>query len=279
MDLFTLGNISVKETFGETDDYMYPDIPEYSVKEKLRIEKDFTGMYFSGHPLDEYTEVMDEILPMPIGAILSSFSDEEADDGIISFTDKQKVKLCGIINSKTVKSTKNGASMAFITIEDKTGEIELVVFPKIFADVSHLLMKDTAICLRGEISAEEGKAPKILVSAVNLISEGLPEEAARKRDRSIPPPTEAPPEENNIYASHISPVKADQKLYLKIPDKESEVFTKVLNVIMIFDGRTDVILYNEKSKKYEKYKGGITLYPNMLAYLRDLLGNDGVVIK
>jgi len=284
MDLFTLGNISLKETFGDTDKYNFPDIPEYSVKEKLRQEKEFTGMYFSGHPLDDYAEAMEEILPMPIGAILSSFSEEsnesEADEGTIAFADKQRVKLCGIINAKTVKSTKNGASMAFVTIEDKTGEIELVVFPKIFADCSHILMKDTAICLRGEISAEEGKAPKILVSGVNLISEGLPEEAAaRRRAQSAPLPSTPPPTEKERVQAYIPETPKDKKLYLKIPDKDGELFTKVISIISIFDGRTPVIIYNEKEKKYEKYSSGIDIRPNMLAYLKTLLGNNSVVLK
>ena len=281
MDLFTLGNISAKEALGETGGYKYPDIPEFSVKEKLREEKDFTGMYFSGHPLDDYAEAMDEILPMPIGAILSSFSEEEeTEEGMIQFADKQKVKLCGIINAKTVKTTKNGASMAFITVEDKTGEIELVVFPKVFADSSHILMKDTAICLRGEISAEEGKAPKILVSAVNLISEGLPEDyAEKKRANKAPMPSEAPPTEKERVPTYMPEAPKDRKLYLKVPDKDGEVFNKVMNVIMIFDGRTPVIIYNEKEKKYEKYGGGIDIRPNMLAYLRELLGDGGVVPK
>ncbi|MBQ8447780.1 MAG: DNA polymerase III subunit alpha [Clostridia bacterium] len=284
MDLFTLGNISAKETFGDTDKYNYPDIPEYSVKEKLRQEKEFTGMYFSGHPLDDYAEAIEEILPMPIGAILASFSEEEeaaeADESAIAFTDKQKVKLCGIINTKTVKTTKNGASMAFITIEDKTGEIELVVFPKVFGDCSHILMKDTAICLRGEISAEEGKAPKILVSAVNLISEGLPEEAAaRRRAGSAPMPSTPPPTERERVEAYVPEAPKDRKLYLKVPDKESEVFRKVMSIISIFEGRTPVIIYNEKEKKYEKYSAGIDVRPNMMAYLRTLLGESGVVLK
>ena len=71
----------------------------------------------------------------------------------------------------------------------------------------------------------------------------------------------------------------ERKLYLKVPDKESEVFGTVMSVISIFDGRTPVILYNEKEKKYEKYSGGIDIRPNMLAYLRSLLGDGGVVLK
>ena len=170
--------------------------------------------------------------------------------------------------------------MAFVTIEDKTGEIELVVFPKIFADCSHILMKDTAICLRGEISAEEGKAPKILVSGVNLISEGLPEEAAaRRRAQSAPLPSTPPPTEKERVQAYIPETPKDKKLYLKIPDKDGELFTKVISIISIFDGRTPVIIYNEKEKKYEKYSSGIDIRPNMLAYLKTLLGNNSVVLK
>lgn len=273
MDLFTLGNISARETFGETDKYNYPDIPEYSVKEKLREEKDFTGMYFSGHPLDDYNEYIDEIIPMPIGAILASFSDEELDSEIIPFADKQKVKLCGLITSKTVKTTRNGASMAFITLEDKTGEIELVVFPKIFEYSSHILMKDTAVCLRGEISAEEDKAPKILVLAINLLSEGLPEEVPARR--SAPQyGNEAP------RVQKAAPIaEKPNKIYLKVPDKEGEIFTKVMSLISIFEGQTPVIFYNEKEKKYEKYSVGTDVQPHMLSYLKKLLGDNGVVLK
>lgn len=283
MDLFTLGNISAKETFGDADKYNFPDIAEYSVKEKLRQEKEFTGMYFSGHPLDDYAEAMEDILPMPIGAILASFEEEgegTADESVIAFADKQRVKLCGIISSKTVKTTKNGASMAFITIEDKTGEIELVVFPKIFAESSHILMKDTAICLRGEISAEEGKAPKILVSGVNLISEGLPEEAAaRRRAGSAPLPSTPPPTERERVETGIPEAPKEHKLYLKVQNKENDTFKKVMSIISIFEGRTPVIIYSEKEKKYEKYSKGIDVRPNMLAYLRTLLGDGGVVLK
>jgi DNA polymerase-3 subunit alpha len=240
-------------------------------------------MYFSGHPLDDYAEQMEDILPMPIGAILASFEDEAesaADESTIAFADKQRVKLCGIINAKTVKTTKNGASMAFITIEDKTGEIELVIFPKIFAEASHILMKDTAVCLRGEISAEEGKAPKILVSGVNLISEGLPEEAAARRNAGKAPlPSTPPPTERERVETGIPEAPKGRKLYLKVPDRDGELFGKVMSVISIFDGRTPVIIYSEKDKKYEKYSGGIDVRPNMMAYLKTLLGDGGVVLK
>ena len=221
---------------------------------------------------------------MPIGSILSSFSEEEHDPDMIPFADKQKVKLCGIVTSKTVKTTRNGASMAFITLEDKTGEIELVVFPKILENCAHILMKDTAVCLRGEISAEEDKAPKILVSAVNLIADGLPEEAPARR--SYPVRQSTPHYEKK--ASSVQAPKPEApaaqpqkpaKLYLKVPDKNGEIFSKVMSLLSIFEGSTPVIIYNEKEKKYEKYSVGADIRPNMLAYLKTLLGESSVVLK
>ena len=71
----------------------------------------------------------------------------------------------------------------------------------------------------------------------------------------------------------------DGKLYLKVPDKTGDIFQKVMNIIMIFDGKTPVIIYNEKEKKYEKYNGGVDIRPNMFAYLCELLGKDCVVLK
>ena len=170
--------------------------------------------------------------------------------------------------------------MAFVTIEDKTGEIELIVFPNVYEASSHILTKGTAICLRGEISAEEGKPPKILASGINLISEGLPEPGAqRKRTQSAPLPSTPPPAERERVQSYVPKEQKSQTLYLKLPSKESEVFEKVMSIISIFEGRTPVIIYNEKEKKYEKYRSGVDIRPNMLAYLKKLLGEECVVLK
>ncbi|MGN1095032.1 MAG: DNA polymerase III subunit alpha, partial [Eubacteriales bacterium] len=272
ISLFAIGNISQKEPIEETDSYNYPDIEEFSVKEKLRQEKEFTGMYFSGHPLDDYKKEIEKISPVNIGEIISSFSEDETEEEKSVYSDKQRVTVCGIVTSKTVKTTKNGASMAFVTIEDRTGDIELVVFPKVFDISSHALMKETAVCARGDISAEEGKAPKILVSAVNLISEGLPEEKERRvynqNDKY-----------RNDNTERRSPSDKPETLYLKVPDMNGEVFKKVLGVISIFDGKTPVIFYNAQNKKYVKFSAGADIKPHMFAYLKELLGENGVVLK
>ena len=69
------------------------------------------------------------------------------------------------------------------------------------------------------------------------------------------------------------------KLYLKVPDKNGEIFSKVMSLLSIFEGSTPVIIYNEKEKKYEKYSVGADIRPNMLAYLKTLLGESSVVLK
>lgn len=268
LDLFTIGNISHAENTVENDSYDYPDIPELSAKEKLREEKEYTGMYFSGHPLDDYREYTEKLATAKIGDILSSFEEDE-DVENKEYSDKQRVDICGIITAKTVKPTKNGASMAFATAEDKTGDIELVIFPKIFSESAHVVMKDTPVCVRGDISAEEGKAPKILVSEINFISDGF---SSNKKIADSKPTVQT--SRQRAYSD-----EKEKTLYLKLPQMSGELFDKVINLIAVFEGTTKVVFFDSSRKKYEKYSVGTDIRPNMLAYLKELLGENGVVIK
>ena len=268
LDLFTIGNISQTDFGVDNDKYDYPDIPEFSAKEKLRQEKEFNGMYFSGHPLDDYKEYTEKGNFSSIGDILSSFSEEGIDTG--SFSDKQKVDVCGIITSKTVKPTKNSDSMAFAVLEDRTGEIELVIFPKVYSSNAHLVMKDTPVCVRGTISAEEGKAPKILVFEIKFITDILNSSAETN-------PAEKPKYKNQN--AQQATTKRPETIYLKINEMSGETFDKIINIISIFEGTTKVIFYDATRKKYEKYSRAVDIRPNMLAYLKELLGDDCVVLK
>ena len=268
LDLFTIGNISQTDFGVENDKYDYPDIPEFSAKEKLRQEKEYNGMYFSGHPLDDYKEYTEKGNFSSIGDILSSFSEEGIDTG--SFSDKQKVDICGIITSKTVKPTKNSDSMAFAVLEDRTGEIELVIFPKVYSSNAHLVMKDTPVCVRGTISAEEGKAPKILVFEIKFITDILNSSAEIN-------PAEKPKYKNQNEQQATA--KRPETIYLKINEMSGETFDKIINIISIFEGTTKVIFYDATRKKYEKYSRAVDIRPNMLAYLKELLGDDCVVLK
>ena len=134
-DLFTIGNAAPEDE--PQENYRYPDMPELPLKERLYQEKESMGMYFSGHPFDEYEKHATLLGAVPISDILTSF--EEGEEQI--YHDKETVTVAGILTARTNKQTRQGASMAFLRLEDRLAEIELVVFPKILEKYSYFLTR------------------------------------------------------------------------------------------------------------------------------------------
>lgn len=152
-------------------DIKYPEIKEFDKKHLLFMEKEMTGLYLSGHPLEEHKEVLKNKTSINIGEIISSGSLEESNEGILledkKVKDGQKVKIGGIITSVNKKLTKNNDMMAFVELEDLYGIIELVVFPKVFNKVRHLINEDAIILVSGRVSIREDEAPKILCEDIS----------------------------------------------------------------------------------------------------------------
>lgn len=265
-DLFTIGN-AAPDDYPESD-YAYPDIPELPAKERLYQEKESMGMYFSGHPFDEYERHAAMLGAVPINDILTSF--EEGEDQI--YHDKETVTIAGIIASRTNKQTRAGASMAFLRLEDRFGEIELVVFPKILEKYSYFLAPDVPVAVLGEISASEDAAPKLLVSKMEMLlanfnGEAEPLTAGRPHTAAPNPVSEAAPEK-------------PKTLYLKVPSCDGEIFRRIQSLLSIFDGSVPVVFYDASTKKYIKAVGQyVAILPNMTKLLKTLLGDDSVVLK
>lgn len=173
------GQINLFSDFGEQEidpiDIKYPEIKEFDKKHLLFMEKEMTGLYLSGHPLEEYKEVLKNKTSISIGEIISSGSLEENNEGVLlqdkKVKDGQKVKIGGIITSVNKKLTKNNDMMAFVEIEDLYGIIELVVFPKVFNKVRHLINEDAIILVSGRVSIREDEAPKILCEDISDLSD------------------------------------------------------------------------------------------------------------
>ena len=165
LDLFSMGlDEGVK-----ADAFKYPDIPELAFRDRLRLEKEASGIYFSGHVLEDYQAHIEKISPSGISDILASFSEDGESDE--AFSDKQTVTVCGTIARRQTKVTKAGAQMAFLTLEDRFGEIEVVVFAKTFDQIGHILMPDAAVCVVGQISIREDEDPKILCQTAFLLDD------------------------------------------------------------------------------------------------------------
>ncbi len=161
LDMFSMGLGGPKT---ESEGFIYPDVDELTLKEKLRLEKECSGIYFSGHMIEDYSKHVEKIAPTPINQIISAFSEDGDSDEI--FSDKQTVTVCGIITRRQTKTTKNGGQMAFISLEDRFGEIELLVFPKTYESVAHMLTSEAAICAVGQLSVRDDEEPKILVNSI-----------------------------------------------------------------------------------------------------------------
>ncbi len=161
MDMFSMGMGNF-----DTHGFSYPDIPEYGMREKLLMEKDASGMYFSGHMLDNYSNHVESL-----DVITAAELCEKNDDGELIYSDKDKVKLAGIISSVSLKTTKNDDRMAFFTLEDKLGEVECIVFPKKYNELYHEIFVDGAVYVEGTVSVKDDDEPKLLVNALTPLIE------------------------------------------------------------------------------------------------------------
>ncbi len=247
-------------------EYEYPQIPDLSLKEKLFYEKEVSGLYFSGHMLDGYSMSLEELSPDSVCDILSSFDGESATDAPV-YSDKQKVVVAGIITSRTLKNTKNNEKMAFVTIEDRYAEIEIIVFPKQLSRFEHLLFADNIISVEGTVSAREEGTPKILLnSACELVENSKKTTAVKTVVKEV--------------AAQAEPEKKEKRIYLRVPGTDSPEAKRVLSFIEIFTGEVTVYLFDMLTKKYIKINNiGLALNDFTLRELRELIGEDNVALR
>lgn len=146
------GQISLLDFSGETiPENELPAMEELTQRELLAYEKEVTGFYLSGNPLDEYRDKVKKAGKDKIDAIQSSFGGETAG----RYRDNDMVILCGVLGNIRLKTTKSGSRMAFSTLSDYTGTIEMVIFPKIYGEYTALLQPDRVVVVHGRISARE----------------------------------------------------------------------------------------------------------------------------
>ena len=145
-----------------------PDVGEYTKEMKLFFEKEVLGVYVSGHPLEEYTSLWNK----NITAKTSDFIlDEETGICKLEEKDGQSVVIGGMISEKKIKYTKNDKVMAFLTIEDLVGTVEVIVFPRDYERNSLKLVEDSKVFIKGKVSIEEDKDGKLLLESIHTFDE------------------------------------------------------------------------------------------------------------
>ena len=157
ISLFDLVSDDVKKEY----QIHYPDVGEYSKEELLGYEKEVLGIYLSGHPMEEYMAKWKKNVTASAGDFLL---DEET--GETKAKDNEKVIVGGMISEKTVKYTRNNQAMAFITIEDITGTVEVIIFPKIYERFSAFLNEDAKVFVTGRAQIDDERDGKIICDRI-----------------------------------------------------------------------------------------------------------------
>ena len=262
MDLFGMGNDAVQDT-----QIALPDIPEVSKRELLSMEKETTGLYLSGHPMDEYRELAQKASAASIRRIIDDLSGENASP---TYKDGMTVRLACVITAVRLKSTKNGSMMAYVTVEDESASIELVVFPRSLQQCGAYLTEDSAVLLTGRIDAREDEAPKVLLNEAQPLTEAAVGSMLAKENPG-----------QSVYSDQQAAKLAPQKLYLRITSMKSDEWPHIKAVLLSQPGDTPVYLYPMDTKKKTLAKRAYWCQPDvpLLEKLRFLLGEEDVIIQ
>lgn len=211
------GQMSLFEFCEEEDkadfEIKIPDVEDFDKETRLAFEKEVLGVYISGHPLDEYAEKWNRNITNTTNDFLL---DEETQ--MVKVQDGAQATIGGMIIERTIKYTKNNKTMAFLTVEDLVGTVEVIVFPKDYEKYQQYLLEDAKIFVKGRINAEEDKNAKLICEEI------IPfEDIARQ-------------------------------VWLKFPDKGTFDATceELFALLSESDGKDEVIIYLEKERAKKK---------------------------
>jgi len=279
-----IGMFSSANESGTIPVITFPQIPEMSTRDKLLLEKEYLGVFASGHVLDDYTEHVDLINPDRISYIKEK---EEPHP-------KNTVVICGTVTKRSVKDTRKGERMAFVTVEDGSGEIEVILFPQIYNKAGYLVNTDAPICIAGTVSDKDDDEIRLICDEIlimidndhikNAVSIPIPERKSFSvtRNQGYRESSPASVSANFNYTQNeiLPQKKSETKLYLKIDASDKTLYSRLTCYFEIFSGSVPVVLYDKISKTYAKNTGFFVSASNMmLDELKEVLGEDAVVLK
>ena len=250
LDLFS--QLSGESAGAAGEDFHIEDHGEFPLPELLKMEKEVSGLYLSGHPLDGYHQQIQKIGACRIADLMG----EEAR----RYDGKHVNIVCAVIKSKFM-TTRSNTMMAFTNVEDLSGTMEIIVFPKVLADCRSALQDNAVVVINGRVSVKEEENAKLVAEKITPIEEYSANGTAAPRPAQDKP--------------------ARKGMYLKVPSRSCPQFAKVENLLSIFEGSLPVYIYFEDQKQ-------LTLAPRNLwsmehelltCELKRILGDGNVAFK
>ena len=225
-----------------------PKLNEISRADRMLMEKETTGIYLSGHPMDDYRPMLKGTHVVPIGALM------EEDN---PYRDDQIISVAGIVQTLKMKTTRNNSMMAYVTVEDDTAAIEMLAFSNVISQYGGYLRENTPVVVTGRLSLRDDKEPQIVINRARPIT-----------DFAKDPEPEA----------KLDPVRTfSGTLYLRLPTEEGKLFGKVRAILNMFPGESTAVVYFADTRQRRGTR--CALDSRMLAELKNLLGESNVVIK
>ena len=248
------------DLFGASDDgdpkavssIPLPDVAEFSQRDLMAMEHEVTGLYLTGHPMDEYARAARHLCAVSIGKILTDFARE---GGPQDFRDEQQVTLAGVIAAVKTKSTRNNSLMAYITLEDGTGSLELLAFQRALDTGGVYVKESLPVYITGKLSARDEKEPQLVVDTIRPLSD-----------------FDAMPGEETAAAAAV-----EKKLYVKVPAENCAAYERLKLILIMFPGDAQLVLYFEDSKKKRGAK--CVLHEALILELEEMFGRENVVVK
>ncbi len=230
-----------------------PKLPEINKADRMLMEKETTGIYLSGHPMDDYRGLLKGTHVVAIGALM------EEENG---YADDQIVSVAGIVQSVKMKTTRNNSMMAYVTVEDDTAAMEMLAFSKTIDQYGGYLRENAPVVVTGRLSLRDDKEPQIVINRARPISDF----AAERPVREEPAPTAVP-----------APVQVRGTLYLRLPSEEGKLFVKIRAILNMFPGDCQAVIYFADTKQRRGTR--CALDERMLEELKNVLGSENVVVK
>ena len=225
-----------------------PKLPELKKADQMLMEKETTGIYLSGHPMDDYRHLLKNTRVVPIARL-------SEDDS--PFQDDQIVSVAGIVQSVKMKTTRNNSMMAYVTLEDDTASMELIAFSNVLKEYGNYLGENMPVVIVGRLSLRDDKDAQIVINRARPMSDYA----------------------NAAPAVDITQeaVKPTGTLYLRLPSEEGSLFNKVRGILGMFPGKSQAVVYFADTKIRRGTK--CDLDPRMLNELEAVLGKENVVVK
>ena len=225
-----------------------PKLNELKKADLMLMEKETTGIYLSGHPMDDYRHLLRKTRVVPISKLTGEDS---------NFQDDQIVSVAGVVQSVKMKTTRNNSMMAYVTLEDDTATMEMIAFSNVLKEYGNYLAENQPVVVVGRLSLRDDKEAQIVINRARPISDYA--------------------QENPVDITAQGGSQLQGTLYLKIPSEEGPLFPKIRAILNMFPGDNPVVAYFADTKVRRGSR--CALDERMLKELKQVLGEDCVVVK